>query len=231
MNPQKSTTSKGSRPLKTRALKKKNLKNSSKQWLQRQLNDPYVFESQRQGLRSRSSFKLKQIDENFKILKPNARVVDLGAAPGGWLQIAVMKTQSKSENPSVIGIDLLEIEPLKGTKLIQGDFLDKAVQESLLDILKGPVDVVLSDMAANTTGHATTDHLRTLMLAEEALQFALNVLKPGGTFVSKFFQGGGEKDFMTTLKKHFRQVKFFKPDASRKESSEMYLVAQGFRKE
>ncbi|WP_198157407.1 RlmE family RNA methyltransferase [Candidatus Nucleicultrix amoebiphila] len=207
------------------------MKNSSKQWLQRQLNDPYVFESQRQGLRSRSSFKLKQIDENFKILKPNARVVDLGAAPGGWLQIAVMKTQSKSENPSVIGIDLLEIEPLKGTKLIQGDFLDKAVQESLLDILKGPVDVVLSDMAANTTGHATTDHLRTLMLAEEALQFALNVLKPGGTFVSKFFQGGGEKDFMTTLKKHFRQVKFFKPDASRKESSEMYLVAQGFRKE
>ena len=193
-------------------------------WLQRQLNDPYVRAAQEQGWRSRAAFKLLELDEKFHLLKKGARVVDLGAAPGGWTQVAVKAGAAK-----VVGIDLLPIEPIPGSILIQGDFMEDAMDARLKHVLDGHADIVLSDMAPNTTGHNMTDHIRIMALADLALHFAMEILEPGGAFVAKVFQGGSEKQMLDRLKRHFTTVKHAKPPASRKESSELYVVALGFR--
>jgi 23S rRNA (uridine2552-2'-O)-methyltransferase len=202
-------------------------KNSSTRWLQRQLNDPYVLEAKRLGYRGRAAFKLKEIDEKYSLLPRRGTVVDLGCAPGGWVQIA--RERMGEGYGYVVGIDLLECEPIPGAKLLQADFMDDDAPGLIKAELDGPVDVVLSDMAANTTGHAPTDHIRTQALAELAYHFAQEILKPGGAFVSKVFAGGTEKELLTQLKRDFEKVAHFKPPASRKESPEMYVVALGFR--
>lgn len=199
---------------------------SSRQWLLRHLNDPYVAAAQDEGLRSRAAFKLLQLDEQFKLLRPNMRIIDLGAAPGGWSQVAATRVKQGK----IVGIDLLPIVPLEGVTLLQMDFLSDDAPGKLMEALGGPPDLVLSDMAPNTTGHTRTDHIRVMGLAEVAAHFAIDVLVPGGTFVCKFFQGGAEREILNLLKKHFAKTKHAKPAASRAESSETYLVAQGFRK-
>lgn len=197
---------------------------SSARWLERQLNDPYVAEARKRGYRSRAAFKLLQLDEKFHFLKKGQRIVDLGAAPGGWTQIAVQKGAVK-----VVGIDLLAVEPVPGAMIIQLDFLDPSAPDTLKALLGGQADVVLSDMAANTTGHTQTDHLRIMALAEAAYQFAEEVLAPGGVFVCKLFKGGAEKELSDALKRNFATVRNAKPSASRAESAESYIVATGFR--
>jgi 23S rRNA (uridine2552-2'-O)-methyltransferase len=194
-------------------------------WLKRQLNDPYVAAARLQGWRSRAAFKLIELDDRFHLLHRGARVLDLGAAPGGWTQVAVKRGAA-----SVLGVDLLRMDPIPGATLIQGDFTDPDMPARLTEALGGPADVVLSDMAPNTTGHAATDHLRIVALAEMALDFAVQVLAPGGAFVAKVFQGGSERQMLEPMKKHFAVVRHAKPPASRKESSELYVVATGFRR-
>lgn len=201
---------------------------SSQRWLERQLNDPYVVESKRLGYRSRAAFKLLQLDEKFQLLKPGARVLDLGAAPGGWTQVSVAKVGAPSRG-RVVGLDILPVEPIAGAILLEADFTEDAAPVLLRAELGGQVDVVLSDMAASSTGHAKTDHIRVVMLCELALDFALEVLAPGGTFVAKVFQGGSEGDLLARMKQAFRTVRHFKPAASRSESPETYVVATGFR--
>ena len=203
----------------------KSRKPSSTRWLERQLNDPYVAAAKRQGYRSRAAFKLIELDDRFHFLARGKRVIDLGAAPGGWIQVAV-----KRAGPGhVVGIDLLPLDPIPGATLIEGDFLDPANDRKLLDALGGGPDVVLSDMAAPTTGHAATDHLRIVALVEAAYDFARTHLAPGGAFVAKVFQGGTERELLERMKKDFASVKHAKPPASRAESAEVYVVAQGFR--
>ena len=197
---------------------------SSQAWLRRQLNDPYVAAARAQGFRSRAAFKLIELDEKFSLLRPGLRIVDLGAAPGGWSQIALRQGAGK-----IIGLDLLPIDPLAGVTFLQGDFLDDAMPERLIAELGGRADLVLSDMAPNTTGHGATDHIRIIALAELALDFALKILAPGGAFVAKVFQGGSEKQMLAPMKRAFVSVRHAKPAASRKESSELYVVATGFR--
>jgi 23S rRNA (uridine2552-2'-O)-methyltransferase len=197
---------------------------ASQRWLARQLNDPYVAAAKQQGWRSRAAFKLVELDQRFRLIRPGARVVDLGAAPGGWTQVAVKRGAAR-----VVGVDLLPVDPVPGAVMLQGDFADHAVQQRLIAELGGQADLVLSDMAPNTTGHAATDHIRIVALAEAALAFALEVLAEGGGFVAKVFQGGTEKAMLDTLKHHFTSVRHAKPPASRKESSELYVVATGFR--
>jgi 23S rRNA (uridine2552-2'-O)-methyltransferase len=197
---------------------------SSQAWLRRQLNDPYVAAARAQGFRSRAAFKLIELDEKFSLLRPGLRIVDLGAAPGGWSQIAVRQGAGK-----IIGLDLLPIEPLPGATFLQGDFLDDAMPDRLIAELGGRADLVLSDMAPNTTGHGATDHIRIIALAELALDFAMKILAPGGAFVAKVFQGGSEKQMLAPMKRAFTTVRHAKPAASRKESSELYVVATGFR--
>ncbi len=209
--------------VKTASKKKK----SSVQWLQRQLNDPYVAESKRQGYRGRAAFKLVQIDEKYRFLGKGKTIVDLGCAPGGWLQVAVARNKGAGQ---VVGIDILETEPVLGATILCQDFTTDKAAEDLKALLKGKADVVMSDMAANTTGHQQTDHLRTIALVEIAYEFAKEVLKEGGTFIAKVFQGGAEGELLSDVKKHFAKVAHFKPDASRKESPETYLVATGFKK-
>ena len=206
-------------------------KYSSKLWLERQLNDPYVVEAKRKGYRSRAAFKLLQLDEKFHFLKSGARVVDLGAAPGGWCQVAadVVLKGKNGNRGKVIGIDLLEMEPLPDVTLFTKDFTDDDAPDMLKDALGGEADVVMSDMAAWATGHKATDHLRIVGLTEVALEFALEVLTPGGLFLSKVLQGGSEEELLTKMKKHFKTVKHAKPDASRSDSAEMYVVAIGFK--
>jgi 23S rRNA (uridine2552-2'-O)-methyltransferase len=204
----------------------KGRKLSSKLWLERQLNDPYVAKAKRLGYRSRAAFKLAEIDDKYKFLKPGGRVVDLGAAPGGWVQVALERVGAKGR---VVGIDLQEIEPIAGSELLVGDFLDEDAPDRLRTLLDGPADVVLSDMAAPSTGHAATDHLRIMALAEAALDFALEVLAPGGTFVAKVLQGGSERGLLETMRRNFTKVAHVKPPASRKDSAELYVVATGFR--
>ena len=201
-------------------------KPSSTEWLTRQLNDPYVAEAKRQGYRSRAAFKLQQLDERFHLLKRGARIVDLGCAPGGWSQVAVEQVGPKG---IVVGADLSETDSLLGATLIHGDFRDEAVIAQIREALGGPADVVLSDMAAPATGHAATDHLRVVALAEEALALAQTLLKPGGAFVAKVFQGGAAGDLLAALKKSFAELRHAKPAASRAESAETYVVAKGFR--
>jgi len=192
--------------------------------LARQLNDPYVAAAQAQGWRSRAAFKLIELDDRFHLLRLHARVLDLGAAPGGWSQVAVQRGAGQ-----VIGLDLLPIDPVPGVSFLLGDFNDPTMPDRLAGLLGGPADVVLSDMAPNTTGHAATDHLRIMALAELALHFAMQVLMPGGSFVAKVFQGGSEREMLEPMKRHFAVVRHAKPPASRKESSELYVVATGFR--
>ena len=193
-------------------------------WLQRQLNDPYVQAAHKQGWRSRAAFKLIELDDRFQLIRPGARVVDLGAAPGGWTQVAVKRGAAE-----VVGVDLLPVDPVPGATIIEGDFNDPDMPDRLTGLLGGRADVVMSDMAPNTTGHAPTDHLRIIGLAELALDFAVRILAPGGTFVAKVVQGGAEKQMLSDLKRMFTQVRHAKPPASRKESSELYVVATGFR--
>ncbi len=197
---------------------------SSQRWLARQLNDPYVQAARREGWRSRAAFKLIELDDRFHLIRRGARVLDLGAAPGGWTQVAVRRGAG-----IVVGIDLLTMDPVPGATLIQGDFQDPAMPARLAETLGGSADLVLSDMAPNTTGHAATDHVRIIALAELALDFATTILAPGGSFVCKVFQGGSERRMLERMKRVFAQVRHAKPPSSRKESSELYVVATGFR--
>ncbi|MEO1014336.1 MAG: RlmE family RNA methyltransferase [Pseudomonadota bacterium] len=199
-------------------------KHSSTLWLDRQLNDPFVARAKAEGYRSRAAYKLIELDDKFGLLSRGAAVVDLGCAPGGWLQVAVQRGAG-----TVVGIDYLPTPAVAGAEILEMDFLDEAAPEKLKAALGGPADIVLSDMAAPTTGHRATDHLRVVALAETALDFALDVLKPGGAFVCKVFQGGAEGDLLTKLKQNFSSVRHAKPKASRAESSEKYVVATGFR--
>jgi len=213
------------RPLKVRLKTGKNRSVSSKRWLERQLNDPYVARAKREGMRSRAAYKLAEIDDRHRILKPNARVVDLGAAPGGWSEIAAQR----AGKGRVVAIDLLDMAPLPGVDFLQLDFLDPEAPARLKAMLDGPADVVLSDMAANATGHKRTDHLKIMALVEAAAEFAREVLRPGGTFLSKVIQGGTEATLLADLKRDFASVKHVKPTASRADSAELYLLATGFR--
>lgn len=200
---------------------------SSARWLERQLNDPYVAAAKREGLRSRAAFKLRELDERFNLLGPGHRVVDLGAAPGGWTQIAAERVGPKGK---VVAMDILPMDPAPGAVVLLGDFMAEDAPARLKAALDGPADLVLSDMAAPTIGHTATDHLRIMALAETAFAFAAEVLAPGGAFVCKLFQGGAERELLTALKKSFATVRHAKPPASRADSAETYLVAQGFRK-
>ncbi len=198
---------------------------SSVRWLERQLNDPYVKQARADGYRSRAAYKLAELDERFGLLKGVKRVVDLGIAPGGWSQVV----RKRAPGAAIVGIDLLETEPLEGVAILQMDFMADAAPGLLEAALDGPPDLVLSDMAANTVGHKQTDHLRTMGLVEAAAHFAIEVLAEGGNFVSKVLAGGTDAELLALLKKHFRTVKHAKPPASRKGSSEWYVVAQGFK--
>jgi 23S rRNA methylase len=221
-----SKTGSGSRTLKQRVKTANKRSLSSQKWLERQLNDPYVARAKREGYRSRAAFKLLEIDEKYHILKPGQRVVDLGAAPGGWSQIAARKVGEKGR---VVGIDLLPIDPMPGVEFIQLDFLDESAPDKLIEMLGGPADIVMSDMAANTTGHKKTDHLRIMGLAEAAIAFAREIMAPGGVFIAKVFQGGTENQLLADLKRDFATVRHVKPAASRADSSELYVMATGFR--
>jgi len=198
---------------------------SSVRWLERQLNDPYVAAAKAKGYRSRAAFKLKELDQRFRLIKRGARVLDLGAAPGGWSQVAAERVG----DGRVVAADILEMEPLPGVTILQLDMLDEAAPAAVKRALEGPADVVLSDMASSTIGHRQTDHIRTLALFEAAFDLALEVLKPGGAFVGKVFQGGATNEILTLVKRHFAEVKHVKPPASRAESVELYLVALGFK--
>jgi 23S rRNA (uridine2552-2'-O)-methyltransferase len=202
---------------------------SSQRWLQRQLNDPYVAEAKKRGYRSRAAFKLLQIDDQFHLLKPGGRVVDLGAAPGGWTQVAVERVKPGKGGGVVIGIDLTPIEPIAGATVLAKDFYDDDAPAVLEKLLAGPADVVLSDMAAAATGETQVDHLRIMGLAEAAHDFACQVLKPGGSFVAKVLRGGTERTLLDRLKRDFTKVRHVKPEASRADSAEMYVVGTGFR--
>jgi 23S rRNA (uridine2552-2'-O)-methyltransferase len=197
---------------------------ASQRWLKRQLNDPYVVAAKAQGWRSRAAFKLIELDDRYHLIRKGARVLDLGAAPGGWSQVVVQRGAGQ-----VLGLDLLAIDPVPGATFLLGDFHDGGMPARLQALLGGPADLVLSDMAPNTTGHAATDHIRIMALAELALDFACQVLAPGGAFVAKVFQGGAERQLLEPMKLRFATVRHAKPNASRKESSELYVVATGFR--
>lgn len=216
----------GERALKVRVKTGKRRSLSSKLWLERQLNDPYVARAKREGMRSRASYKLAEIDDRHRFLKHGARVLDLGAAPGGWSQLAAKRVGGTGR---VVAIDLLDMEPIPGVEFVQLDFLDRAAPDRLKAMLGGPADVVLSDMAANATGHRRTDHLKIVALVEAAAAFAAEVLKPGGTFLAKVLQGGTEGTLLATLKRDFASVKHVKPAASRADSAELYVLASGFR--
>jgi 23S rRNA (uridine2552-2'-O)-methyltransferase len=219
-------TGSGVRNLKQRVKTANKRSLSSQKWLERQLNDPYVARAKREGYRSRAAFKLLEIDEKYKILKPGQKIVDLGAAPGGWSQIAAKVVGPKGK---VVGIDLLPIDPMAGVEFIELDFLDESAPGKLIEMLGGAADVVMSDMAANTTGHKKTDHLRIIGLAEAAIYFAREILAPGGAFVAKVFQGGTENQLLADLKRDFAVVRHVKPAASRSDSAELYVLATGFR--
>ena len=205
------------------------LKLSSKLWLERQLNDPYVQQAKKDGLRSRAAYKIIEMDDKHRFLKPGASVVDLGAAPGGWSQIAARRVGSAEGRGQVIAIDLLEMPEIVGVTFAQMDFLENDAPDKLKEMMGGLADVVMSDMAANTTGHRKTDQLRIVGLVEDAAAFASDVLKPGGTFIAKVFQSGADAALMAQLKRDFATVKHVKPASSRKDSSERYVLAMGFR--
>ena len=217
----------GRKSLTVRVKTSKYRKTSSVKWLERQLNDPYVVESKRLGYRSRASFKLIQLNEKYHFLTPGKRIVDLGCAPGGWTQVAIEKTKGKSQ---IVGLDILETQPIEGATLLCQDFTTDEAPDLLKQVLNGPADVVMSDMAANTTDHQQTDHLRTIALVEAAYHFAKEVLSEGGIFIAKVFQGGAEGSLLNDMKQNFQKVTHFKPDASRETSPEIYVVAIGYKK-
>ena len=226
--PKKTSSGKsGRRTTRDAAQRVKNARSrtsSSQRWLERQLNDPYVREAQRQGYRSRAAFKLKEIDEKLNLIKRGMTVIDLGSAPGGWSQVAVEKGAT-----NVIALDLLPQDPIPGVTFLLMDFMDDDAPEALIAVASGGAHVVLTDMAPNTTGHHSTDHLRIMALAEAAYEFAAQILKPGGAFVAKVFKGGTENELLQRLKKDFTTVRHIKPPSSRKESAESYVAATGFR--
>jgi 23S rRNA (uridine2552-2'-O)-methyltransferase len=202
---------------------------ASKIWLERQLNDPYVSRAKREGFRSRAAYKLTEMDDRYRLLVPGARVVDLGAAPGGWCQVAVNRVGAADGRGRVVAIDILEMAPIAGVDILHLDFLAADAPDRLKALLGGPADVVMSDMAANATGHRKTDHLKIMALAEMALMFAREVLKDGGAFLCKVLQGGTEAALLADLKRDFAVVKHVKPSASRPDSAELYVLATGFR--
>lgn len=224
------TNARAEKGLKTRVKSAKGRKISSTLWLQRQLNDPYVARAKAEGYHSRAAFKLLEINEKHKLLKPGMRVVDLGCAPGGWLQVAVKAVKSTPENPLIVGIDYLAMDTVPGAIILEKDFTDEDAPQMLIDAMGGhKADIVLSDMASPTTGHRPTDHIRIIALVEMASEFAIDVLAPGGTFVAKVFQGGTEHQLLAELKRHFTSTFHAKPPASRSGSAETYLVAKGFK--
>ena len=217
------------RPLAVRLKSKKKRTVSQKRWLERQLNDPYVARAKREGLRSRAAFKLIEIDDKYHVLKAGGRVVDLGAAPGGWSEIAAKRVGAAEGRGKVVAIDLLEMAPIPGVTFRQIDFLDPSAPAVLNEMLGGGADVVLSDMAANATGHKKTDQLKIIALVEAAAEFAREVTRPGGAFLAKVLQGGTEAALLAQLKRDYATVRHVKPQASRADSSELYLLATGFR--
>jgi 23S rRNA (uridine2552-2'-O)-methyltransferase len=249
-------TGKGERQLSVRVKTSRGRTVSQQRWLQRQLNDPYVAKARREGYRSRAAFKLSEIDEKYGLLKPGQRIVDLGCAPGGWLQVAARKiglaqndtgtgaeAEAEADNvdqaarprrnnrAAIVGIDLLPVDPMAGVTLFELDFMADETPDLLKSAMGGPADLVLSDMAANTTGHKQTDHLKIIGLAEAAAEFAAEILRPGGAFLVKLFQGGETASLITQLKRDYRLVRHVKPNASRTDSSELYVLATGFRRE
>lgn len=204
---------------------------SSARWLERQLNDPYVHEAKRLGYRSRAAFKLSEIDDQVRFLRPGGRVIDLGCAPGGWCQVAVQRVRPLETGGCVVGIDVTAVEPIAGVTILHQDFMSDAAPADLKAALDGQADAVLSDMAAPATGHTQTDHMRIMALAEAAHDFAHEVLKPGGVFIAKVLRGGTERSLLDRLKRDFKTVKHIKPASSRSDSAEMFVVATGFRGE
>jgi 23S rRNA (uridine2552-2'-O)-methyltransferase len=220
----------GQRQLHVRLKKARKHSPSSQRWLERQLNDPYVAAAQREGWRSRAAFKLREIDDKHRFLKPGKVVVDLGAAPGGWSQVAAQRVQSAAGKGQVVAIDYLEFEPIPGVEIVHLDFMAEDAEDRLKALLRdGHADIVLSDMAAPTTGHTRTDHLRIMGLAEAAAYFAFDVLSPGGVFLAKVLQGGTERELLDLLKRKFQTVRHIKPPASRADSAELYVLATGYR--
>ena len=230
----KKSSGRGQRDLTVRVKTAKGRKLSSKLWLERQLNDPYVARARAEGFRGRAAFKILELDEKYRFLVPGARVVDLGCAPGGWLQVAVPRInalgeRSKKPRGRIIGLDLQEVEPVAGAEIYRLDFMADDADRQVKAWLDGPADVVMSDMAASASGHKQTDHLRIVALCEAAAHLAFDVLSPGGTFVAKVLQGGAEDGLQTELKRRFDKVANVKPGASRSDSSEKFVVAQGFK--
>ncbi|HUF88128.1 MAG TPA: RlmE family RNA methyltransferase [Thermohalobaculum sp.] len=230
----KQGSGRGERALKVRVKTAKGRRLSSTRWLERQLNDPYVARARKEGYRSRAAYKLVEIDDRFRLLRPGARIVDLGCAPGGWCQVALARVNALGDKGAkargtVLGVDIDEVEPMRGVELMRLDFLAEGADAAVKTRLGGLADVVLSDMAAPATGHRQTDHLRIMALAEAAAAFAFDVLAPGGSFVAKVLHGGTEGELLALLKRRFDKVQHFKPPASRADSSEMYVVATGFR--
>lgn len=224
--PKKPDKKSGSRGLHVNVKTAAKRSNSSARWLARQLNDPYVARAKAEGYRSRAAFKLLELDEKFKLLKPGMRVVDLGCAPGGWAQVAVQKIGAKGK---VVGCDLLEVPPIAGATLIVQDFLADDAPQKMHNLLDGKADLVMSDMASNTTGHTPTDHIRIMHLCELAYHFATDVLAPGGAFLCKVLKGGTERELLQQMQKQFTTVKHAKPKSSRADSAESYVVALGFK--
>lgn len=232
--PSGNTSGRGQRELRVRVKTAKGRKLSSTLWLERQLNDPYVQRAKKEGYRGRAAYKILELDDRFRFLVPGARVVDLGCAPGGWCQVAVERVNALGEKSGkrrgmVLGVDLQEVEPIAGAEIHQLDFLEEGADEKVKAWLGGPADVVMSDMAAAASGHQGTDHLRIIALCEAAAEFAFDVLEEGGTFVAKVLAGGAENELQAILKRAFTKVANVKPPASRKDSSEKFVVASGFR--
>ncbi|RYH12025.1 RlmE family RNA methyltransferase [Tropicimonas sp. IMCC6043] len=230
----KKTSGRGQRDLRVKVKTARGRKLSSTRWLERQLNDPYVAAAKRDGYRGRAAFKIVELDDKFRFLVPGARVVDLGCAPGGWCQVAVRRVNALGEKSgksvgTVLGIDLQEVEPIAGAELHVLDFLEEGADDKVKAWLGGQADVVMSDMAASSSGHKQTDHLRIIALCEAAADLAFDVLAPGGTFVAKVLAGGAEGDLQKLLKQRFEKVANVKPPASRSDSSEKFVVATGFR--
>lgn len=228
------TSGRGSRSLRVRVRTARGRKLSSTRWLERQLNDPYVQRAKKEGYRGRAAFKILELDDKFHFLRPGARVVDLGCAPGGWSQVAVERVNALGQKPGkpvgrIIGVDLQEVEPIAGAELHVLDFLEEGADDKVRAWLDGKADVVMSDMAAASSGHQATDHLRIIALCEAAAYFAFDVLAPGGTFVAKVLAGGAEGELQKLLKQKFDKVANFKPPSSRKDSSEKFVVATGYR--
>jgi len=224
------SSGRGARKLKVRVKKARGKTTSQVRWLQRQLNDPYVAEAKKRGYRSRAAFKLTGIDDEFHILKPGGRIVDLGATPGGWSQVAAERTRADKGEGRVVAVDIHGVEPIAGVTILKKDFYDEDAPEVIMQALgSARADAVLSDMAAHATGHRQTDHLRIMGLAEAAADFARQVLAPGGAFTAKVLRGGTENELLASLKRDFEKVRHFKPDASRADSAELFVVATGFR--